>query len=154
MNDALAWFDQFLNGLRGNRVLMVLVFCWVLGFYLKKSKWFTDNKLIPMFVVPIGAGFSMMIDNHHTPDLALWQERIVNYVVGFIISTGAWVSHRFIWKNLSRLPVVGQYLDTGNSDPRAFVKGQNADEEDLGLPAQADQSKVTSEDKPPTKGKT
>lgn len=130
MNDPIAWLDQFSNGLRGNRKFLVLVTCWCLGFLLKKIKGFPNN-LIPLFVIPLGATFSLLIDDHHTPELPLWQERLINFAIGFILSTAAWVSHRVVWKNLRKLPVIGQYLDTGNSDPKAFVKGQNAEIEEL-----------------------
>lgn len=130
MTEELAWLEQFVNGLRSNRTLMVLAFCWCLGFALKKWRRF-PNDLIPPLVIVLGAAFNVVIDNHHTPDLALWQERVVNFVIGFILGTLAWASHRLIWKNLGRIPVVGKYLDTGNSNPTAFVKGKNAEVEDI-----------------------
>ncbi len=127
MNEWLDWLGHFIDGMRRNQILKVMVFCWCLGFFLKKWRWFSANKLIPLFVIPIGAWFSVMTDHHHTPDLTLDQERWDNFGIGLFISTAAWVSHRVVWKKLDKIPVVGKYLDTGNSDPKAFIRGQNAE---------------------------
>ena len=130
MKETLEYLEHFLNGIRTNNTFMILVFCWCFGFLLKKWRKF-PNDLIPVFVIPIGAFISVIMDNHHTPELSLTQERIGNTIVGLVISTGAWVSHRLVWKNLSKIPVIGQYLDVEQSDPKAFVKGENANVEEI-----------------------
>lgn len=133
MQEQLTWVEHFIDGLRASHSLKVLVACWCIGFFLKKWRWFSDNKLIPLLVIPAGAFLSVVLDHHHTDGLTVDQEKWDNAVVGLFLSTLAWVSHKFVWKNLAKIPVIGQYLDTGNSNPEAFVKGKNAEVEPVNL---------------------
>lgn len=151
MNEGLEWLGHFIEGLRANHSLKVLVFCWCLGFLLKKWKK-CPNDLIPLFVIPIGAFVSVVLDDHHSAGLTLNQERIDNSVVGFFLSTLAWISHKFMWKNLGKIPVIGQYLDTGNSSPEnKFDRAKDGIDYGKGLPPETGKDLLQSKENAPLK---
>lgn len=152
MNDALTWVEHFIEGLRASHALKVLVTCWCLGFLLKKWRWLRDNNVIPLVVIPVGAFFSLVTDTHHTDGLTVDQEKWDGAAIGLFLSTLAWVSHKFVWKNLGKIPVIGQYLDTGNSNPdNKFDRRKDGIDYGKGLPPETGKDLLGSKENKPLK---
>ena len=115
--------------------LLVGLTCIVVGYVLKRSKWF-PNDGIPLLVVVWGAFFTLFLSGNCPPDLSLRQWRCKNALIGLVVGFAAWTFHYYMLSKLEdKFPRLSAFLNgnkTGNAD-----SGQSASEQ-----KQTDQGQV------------
>lgn len=122
------WLDT-LWGLPAKAIIFLM--CLAVCEMIRRSK--THNSVIPYAASLTGAIFAMLLADPYDVQvpLRIW--------VGLNIGRGVlcgMLAHYFHWKVLvntkSKVPVIGGILaSTGGSDPTAFVKGRNAEVEEI-----------------------
>jgi len=151
MTDPSQWLDAFnllIKSLHSAPTYAVFCSCVVVGYVFRCIKSF-PNGGIPALVVSWGALANTIMSNEHGPSLTLSQERFLAGMIGMVIGLLAWLFHKKLLKKLeTKVPFLANMLDSGNSNPNAFVKGQNAAQEPglyekLGCLDQANRDKLT-----------
>ncbi len=130
MNEYLDAINLVLKSFQSVPTYAVFCSCIVVGYVFRSIKTF-PNSAIPAIVVCWGALANTIMSNEHGHNLTLNQEKFLAGMIGMIAGLAAWLVHKKLLKKLeTKIPFLGGLLDTGNSNPTAFVKGKNAEIEE------------------------
>lgn len=119
LQEATGWLDE----LPASALIVVVLI--VIGYVLKVIKWI-PNRLIPLALMLAGAVIYALIGEPGKVDPSFRHPTFVLALHGVVLAFIAWLIHNKGLKRLeNKIPILKGFLpDTGDSDPKAFVKAQ------------------------------